>query len=173
MTGMKKFIELIGLNIDLEAVLMHGDNTVFCNYFVAKKSFWLKWAELAEVFFREVESGVGDFSVMMNAMTHYAKQPLPLKIFTQERLVNLLTCQKLFASSSYNVFDLPSSTTPLSKYINECISMNALKKRFVEEGDVLCYKEYIETHDRIALSTGIYDLYNKRNKILDKLHSIC
>jgi len=42
------FSDAAGLDLQLSELVMHSDNTVFCNYFIARKKFWLRWLELGE-----------------------------------------------------------------------------------------------------------------------------
>ena len=61
--------------------------SVFSNYFIAKKEFWLRWREIANDFFDYIENLE---RMESTEMTGYKNKKVPLKVFMQERLVNYM-----------------------------------------------------------------------------------
>ncbi|WP_333844072.1 O-linked N-acetylglucosamine transferase, SPINDLY family protein, partial [Limnohabitans sp.] len=81
MDASQKFVNKTKLNIDLTIATTHSQNTIFCNYFVAKKSFWIKWLILAEQLFTEAEHCNSELAILLNNNTNYGAQFIPRKIF--------------------------------------------------------------------------------------------
>jgi hypothetical protein len=50
------FIDKCGLEINLSTLVSDTSSSVFSNYIVAKKEFWIQWKKLAEQFFEFVEN---------------------------------------------------------------------------------------------------------------------
>lgn len=121
------FSDAAGLNLSLADLVMHSENTVFCNYFIARKKFWLSWLELAEKLHEYGSNEEAGLYGILNSGTIYGKIMLPQKIFVQERMISMLLVNSGFRSRSWDMFSLPSSVTPLNKFLNEAIEANALK----------------------------------------------
>ena len=146
----KKFLS----NFDLENSITHSQNTIFCNYFVAKREFWYKWLKLGELLFNSAEENNSELALELNKQTSYGAQNLPMKIFVQERLASIcmLTDQE-FSSIAFNPFEIGASTTPFNRFFHEAVLSDALK---------FCYAN---THARIYLR----EFASIRNEILKKL----
>ena len=144
--------------------VMHGDNTIFCNYFIAKKSFWLRWLEMGEHLFKSAESSGTALSLMLNSSTFYGKELLPQKIFVQERMANILMATGQFKSKSWGVFDFSSSITPLNQYRSEAIMANALKLAWSQTLDPHYMDQFEKIKNEVFYASGIIDLFNKRNE---------
>ena len=131
----KKFVELARLNLDLDQWVGHSENTVFSNFFLAKKPFWDKWLQLSNLLIKLSESGNAEFDKLLNATTLYKGMQIPQKIFLQERLVNLVLAQSDLSAKSWGMFDLPSSVTPLNEYRSQAMMSNASKLSYVMTQD--------------------------------------
>ena len=145
------FARSAGLDLRLAELVMHGDNTAFCNSFVAKKRFWLHWLELGEKLYRSAEQGEGALTQSLNQNTVYSHDPLPQKIFVQERLVNMLLAGPEFKSKAWNLFGLPSSA-------------NALKLAHAQSGDPLYLAEFLRLRDQVWKDSGIEALAQARDR---------
>jgi len=115
-------------NLDLKNSITHSQNSIFCNYFLATKSFWLEWLKLGELLYSEAESGITLLSKKLNNITTYGSQSLQMKVFVQERLATMV----LLANSNikvlaYDIFNLKASNTPFNIFLNESIQSDALK----------------------------------------------
>lgn len=150
----------------LADLVMHADNTIFCNYFIAKKSFWLRWLELGEHLFRSAEQGGTPIAAMLNKNTFYGQDLLPQKIFVQERLANILLAHGAFKSKAWRVFELPCSVTPLSHYLSEAVVANALKLAWSKTQDANYLQQFEKIKNHVFYASGIMDLRNKRNEAL-------
>ncbi|MEY4341763.1 MAG: hypothetical protein RL541_1267 [Pseudomonadota bacterium] len=115
-----------GLN--LQDSITHSQNTIFCNYFLAKKSFWLEWLALGELLFHESENQQTELSKKLNDTTSYGVQNLPMKIFVQERLATIcLLANPKIKCLAYSPFEIGASTTLFNQFLREAILSDALK----------------------------------------------
>jgi hypothetical protein len=160
--SMQKFSDHAGLKLELNSVVMHTDNTAFCNYFIAKKKFWLHWLELGEKLFQVVESGEGDVAESLKKNTLYSKEYLPHKIFVQERLVNLVLAQPGFKSKAFNVFDMPGSVTPLNQFMPQAVIANAFKLAHVQLGAQEYLDAFRQIHELVWEQSGMAKLADLR-----------
>ena len=96
-------------SFNLNATITHSSNTVFCNYFFAKTSFWKEWLKLANLLYLAAENDDSELLNVMNANTTYGTKNLPMKIFIQERLAS--TCLLLnsnLLTLNYDIFKISS-----------------------------------------------------------------
>jgi hypothetical protein len=142
--------------IDLKDATTHSGNTLFCNYFLAKKTFWNEWLKLGELLFEASEKGTNELAKRLNANTSYGLQSVPMKVFVQERLATIcLLANKNFKTLNYNSFAIGASTTPFNRFYKEAIIGDALKRAYMQTG----YKTYFN------------EFSNLRNSIIEKLRS--
>lgn len=77
----------LGLGIQVKDWVTDQTRSIFCNYFVAKYSFWLKYLELSEQVFT-LAQGSSDLALKLNSPIIYDKnKKTNLKVFIMERLV--------------------------------------------------------------------------------------
>ena len=160
------FVQSVREDLNLSDLVMHSDNTVFCNYFIAKKKFWIRWMELAEKLYQSAETLDTALGRRLNQDTIYSHNLLPQKIFVQERLVNILLADSELNSKSWNIFDLPCSVTPLNQYKSQAIITNALKLAYAKTGDNVYITDFHQLCDKVRRESGIEDLAKIRNKVL-------
>jgi hypothetical protein len=158
-TGLLKTINsfsnqhLSGFN--LENSITHSQNTIFCNYFFAKKRFWLEWLNLANNLYNASDIDGGSLALDLNTLTNYGDKNLPVKIFIQERLATTcLLLNKNLNSLSYDSFRLYASNTPFNSFISESICCDALK---------LAY-------DKTICQTYLSQFAKIRNEIISKFN---
>jgi hypothetical protein len=98
----QKFVDSIGLSTPVKFQVTHSQNTVFCNYIVANKTFWLKWLALGERLFFAAEHPEADpqLQALLKDDTTYGEQRLPLKVFLLERLATLCSKPKAMTASN-------------------------------------------------------------------------
>lgn len=162
----QQFLQSAGQDLRLSEAVMHGDNTVFCNYFIAKKKFWLHWLELGEKLYQSAEAEGTPLSRALNQNTIYSHDLLPQKIFVQERLVNMLLAGPEFRSRSWSMFGLPCSITPLSQYKSQAVTANALKMAYAHTGEALYLDEFHHLRDKVWKDSGIDELAKARDRVL-------
>jgi len=141
--------------IDVKGAVTHSGNTIFCNYFLAKKSFWKEWLAMGEKLFHLSETQESGLAVRLNEVTNYGAERVPMKVFVQERVATIcLLINKNFKCLNYNSFDIGSSTTMFNTFRSESILSDALKRIFTETG----HQVYLD------------EFYNIRNNIIGKLN---
>ncbi len=124
----QQFSDQFAAGLNTTDAITHSQNTVFCNYFLAKKKFWLEWLDLGEKLFACAEAHDSDLSALMNQTTSYGVQQLPMKIFVQERLATMvLLANPQFSCLAYNTFNTGPSTTPFNQFLSESIISDSLK----------------------------------------------
>lgn len=136
--------------IDLIGSITHSQNSIFCNYFLAKKSFWYQWLELGELLFNESENNSSYLANILNNATTYGEQILPMKIFVQERLATML----LIANSdlkclSYSPFDIGASRTLFNQFFYEAVLSDALKIAFTNTDNYNYLKKFSEVRNSL------------------------
>ncbi len=166
----QQFLQAVGHDVRLSELVMHGDNTAFCNYFIAKKKFWLHWLELGEKLFQSAETHGTDLAHVLNQNMIYGHDVMPQKIVIQERLVNMLLAGPNFRSKSWSMFDLPCSVTPLSQYKSQAAVVNALKLAYAQTGESLYLNEFHQLRDKVWKDSGIDELAKARDLVLHGVH---
>ena len=168
----KTICQKLNLNINPEKIVAHAGDTVFCNYFIAKKSFWTKWLELAEEIFLAGETPGHDLYFSLNQDrnrdAYYSQESYPLKIFVQERLVNLVLAISKNPSINYNIFDLGATKTTLASYMTEAIYGNALKAQYVNTREKIYLDSYIALNQRVWEKSGMIALAQQLDQVLAK-----
>ena len=153
----QKFVDSIGLSTPVKFQVTHSQNTVFCNYIVANKTFWLKWLSLGERLFFAAEHPEADpqLQALLRDDTTYGEQRLPLKVFLLERLATLLLLNEpALKAKGYDCFQLSPSITPLNQFFNEAVQCNALKMAY----------------DQSASPFNLHAFMNLRNQVFQQLH---
>jgi predicted O-linked N-acetylglucosamine transferase (SPINDLY family) len=157
------FSDAAGLNHKLAELVMHSDNTAYCNYFIAKKKFWLRWLELGEKLFNAAEQSNDALAQSLNQDTIYSDEKLPKKIFIQERLVNLVLAENTFKSKAWNMFTMPGSITPLNQFLPQAVSANALKLAHAQLGEPIYRDAFLQLRDQVWIASGIDKLVAARD----------
>jgi hypothetical protein len=115
-------------NLDILNSITHSQNTIFCNYFLAKKNFWYEWLQIGEKLFECSENNSTLLAYKLNQTTNYGVEQLPMKIFVQERIATMvLLLNSNFSCLAYNTFNMGASKTPFNKFLNESIISDSLK----------------------------------------------
>ncbi len=161
----QSFSDHAGLGLNVAEHVMHSDNTVFCNYFIAKKRFWLRWLELGEKLFSVAESGQGPLAQLLLSESRYSEQYLPHKIFVQERLVNLVLASGEFRSKAVDMYALPGSVTPLNHFMPQAIEANALKFAYAQLGQQTYLTAYRKLREHVWHESGMEVLSQLRDHL--------
>lgn len=146
----------IAPTVDLSKLVMDSRNTVFCNYFVARPSFWKDWLISCEIIFSEAEENKTLLATFLNSGTNHDGSLAPNKVFIIERIASLLlSTQRKWKVKAYNPMQLPFSSALISKYPDELAQLDALKIA----STILGFPEYINTY------------YKLRESISEKINS--
>lgn len=84
----EEFLAAVKRNANLQSVVTDVTTSVFSNYFIAKKRFWLEWFEIAKEFKKFVANNV-DYDAQLISYGSLQNQA-PMKTFIQERLASYL-----------------------------------------------------------------------------------
>jgi len=93
MAASQDFVNKYQLEVNLNTLVSDSSSSVFSNYIIAKKEFWIQWKKIAEQFFDYVEN-----SLEHQAATSYGslQNQFPMKTFIQERLATVILSNKNF-----------------------------------------------------------------------------
>ncbi len=96
-TGLsQQFIDDFGLSVNLGDLVTDSMTSVFSNYIIAKKGYWLAWKKIAQAFFMYCENSP-EFGGHTTAYGSIYRQA-PMKVFIQERFASLI-----LSTGSYKV----------------------------------------------------------------------
>jgi hypothetical protein len=127
----QQFCDQYAAGLNTHHVITHSQNTIFCNYFLAKKKFWIEWLHLGEKLFHCAENDNSQLARALNQTTTYGIQQLPMKIFVQERIATItLLLNSEIKCLAYNTFNTGSSTTPFNQFLNEAVISDSLKMSY-------------------------------------------
>ena len=150
MHACQKFVDEHASGIDIGEAITHNGNSIFCNYFVAKKSFWLEWLALGELLYNTAESRNGDLATILNEDTTYGAQKVPMKVFVQERLATIcLLVNKNFTCLDFDPFLIGASATPFNKFFNEAVLSDALKRTYDKTGHLTYLNKFSELRNQV------------------------
>jgi hypothetical protein len=148
---------LIAPQFTPEKSVMTSRDTIFSNFFVARREFWSEWLQQAERLFEMAESGSTPLGEALNAIVPYALAApagapgtgpgpaavtfvpgVPAKVFVIERLASLL----LWSNPRWRVQSFnPSFLSPSSVTSPDLLVLDALKIAYTRSGA----EPYLET----------------------------
>lgn len=146
------FLRSLGQTQDVKFPVNHSQNTVFCNYIVANKAFWLKWLALSERLFFAAEHPEADQTLqsLLNANARYSDHNVSMKVFVMERMASLLLLRDAtLRANAYDTFQLPPSDTPLNQFFNEAIQCNALKVAYDQSASPFNLHAFMGMRDQV------------------------
>ena len=115
------------------AGVMDSRNTIYCNFFVAKPSFWRMWLQTCEILFKIAEENATNLGRQLNETVPHDRGFVPAKVFIIERMASLLLILNNFEVKAFDPWKLPSADSPVAKYRDDLICMDALKIAFRSE----------------------------------------
>ena len=134
--------------LSLSDSFTHSQNSIFCNYFLAKKKFWVEWLELAERMFSIAESNDTSLGRRLNEDTTYGSQRLPLKVFFQERLATAcLVANPEFRCLAYGAVDKLHALEPFIR--SESAISDALKIAYAQTGDPVYLSGFAKVRNEV------------------------
>jgi hypothetical protein len=130
------FINHNGMKLNLNSLVTDSYSSVFSNYIVAKKEFWVKWMKIAESFFEyaEISEKHKVFTTHKGISNVY-----PMKVFIQERLASVV-----LATGAFQVYSPDQS---LHGPINPLFFISCDQtRRLLQSCDLMksCYRESID-----------------------------
>lgn len=151
----------INSNVNIENLVMSSNTTIFCNYFVAKKDFWIKWLSICEAIFKMGEDKESDAYKALNHEIYHDGASAPMKVFAIERVASyILSTESQWTTNPYNPMQLPFSGSPVSSYRNELYILDSLKRSFIETGYIEYIQSFNKTRDLIIQEIHTNNPYN-------------
>ena len=151
----QSFCDIFMAGLDTDKIINHSKNVIFCNYFLAKKKFWLEWLDLGEKLFNCAEHEETPLAFALNRLTNYGDEQLPMKVFVQERLANLvLAANSNITLLAYSPFNSLPSTTPFAAFFNEAVISDSLKICHSMGGHAVYLNEFALIRDKIVSKLG-------------------
>jgi hypothetical protein len=147
----QKFLDSIGVEINLDKVVMDASNSVFSNYVIAKKEYWCEWKEYANLFFEYA-----------NLQSEYDKKidgafynNYPMKAFIQERLASVVLSKTAFPTINIDQSEWGPLSTLLFDDSYEVRSIlrkcNELKSKYRRTGDGIYLSEYWDVRSKVNI----------------------
>lgn len=139
----EKVIKFLDDKQDVNHILMTSKNTIFCNFFAAKKNVWIEWFNLCERIYEVAENNNDELGSLLNNVVIHSHEYYPAKVFVMERIISLLLVKnKKFKIKALDSLNLPFTSAQISNYKNILIILDALKISFQETN----IPEYIEIY---------------------------
>jgi hypothetical protein len=137
MAASQAFIDKCQLEINLNALVSDSSSSVFSNYIIAKKEFWIQWRKIAEQFFEYVEN---DLEHQVTTSYGTLQNRFPMKSFIQERLATLI-----LSTGNYKVLSPDQSLS--STIYTRLFPDDAKTRRLLQTCDLMKTK-YREKKDK-------------------------
>jgi hypothetical protein len=128
---------LIAPQFQIDRSVMTSLDTIYCNFFVAKPSFWASWLAKCELLFEIAEEGLTPLAQALNRIVNYGAVAAPAKVFVIERVASLLLwSQKQWTFDAYDPVLLPNASTRLLEIANtpDLLILDALKIAHARSG---------------------------------------
>jgi hypothetical protein len=108
-------------------MMMDIRSTVFCNYFIAKKTFWTNWLACCEKIFAIAETNNSQIAQDLNSYVEHDNGKAPLKVFVIERVASLLIEKESVKAKVINPIELKMGNIIWEEFKSELIVLDALK----------------------------------------------
>lgn len=142
----RDFLAAIGWDVDVTELAADSRGAIFCNYFVARPSFWRAWLDVNEKLFDLAEAGRDHLGRRLNVDTTHAGQRVQMKVFVMECAVSLLLAARPgWRSVPFNPCGLPYTDRRLVAYKAEVLMLDALKTTYLLRGDA----EFLQAVSRL------------------------
>lgn len=135
----------------MNGLVMSAAGTVYCNYFVARPSFWQHWLTLCERIFEVAEAGGTELAAQLNSDRSYVL-PTPAKVFVIERIVSIIlsTEPDRWKVRNYDSTVLLADNGLLDgKYREEMVVLDALKFAAIRTGSRIYYDQFFNARERL------------------------
>lgn len=144
------FFNEIGFHDNVNNIVMSSDRTIFCNYFVAKPKFWMRWLKIADHLFNCSESKKHHLFTKLNEKTFHSNQKnYSFKVFIQERIASFLLNTESWSTYSPVISNKKISIPEFQKFRGELIICDALKSKYIQTKDTTYIAEYFTVRNKI------------------------
>lgn len=149
------FLSETGRDPALANKVMHSGNTIYCNYLIADKDFWMTWLNWCEQLFEIAEDTCVSnlLGAKLRYDTTYGQMRVPLKVFLMERMASLiLSDDPDIRCLPYDTFSLPSGAVGLQSYKTEAVCCDSLKRSYIQTGWSEAIKAFFQTRTQVLES---------------------
>lgn len=149
---MRQFLTAIGDDTKIEQVVTDVTSSVFSNYVLAKKSYWLEWHALAKQLAQFFES----HDALNSQMTYYGsiQNKAQIKAFVQERLATYLLATKNFkvvASTRAKSAPIFKKLFPEGEMVRKTLELcDHFKRRYRATRDKTYLNAYLDSRKLIG-----------------------
>ena len=127
-------LKLIRPTLDLDELVMHSGNNIYCNFFVATAKFWRSWLAECELIWVECEANSSLIAKGLNMVADSHDSPALNKTFFIERVASMmLATDNAWNVKAFNPFALPLSNAAISQEPTPLIQMDALKFAYASQ----------------------------------------
>jgi len=149
------FFSGVDSKVRLDTAITHSRNTVFSNFFVAKRKFWKEWMGVLDRLFAQAETPGSQLHQRLNTPMDYRfKKGTHMKVFVMERAVSFL-----LLAGSYEVRNFPPFQVPLCPELQgrlaDVVMLDALKLAFARTDDAHYLQLYVQLRDRVVAGTWL------------------
>lgn len=139
-------LRMLDPSINASTLLMDSTNTIFCNFFVAKKSFWRTWLKYCELIFSVAEEKKSALAINLNANTNHDGGLVPAKVFVIERVASFIfATQRQWKVKAFNPMALPYANSHVARFKNELCILDSLKVAYSHNN----FPQYLEVYTKI------------------------
>ncbi len=148
----QSFLEDAGIPIDIKGFFNDHSGFIYCNFFVAKKEFWELWHRFANRLYQQTDQFETEIGKAFNTTAPYnSGEHIAYKVFMIERLASLLiNLYGRFTVRCYPPTELPLGNSPLSKYRQELVVLNALKIAFIQTREAAYFDAIVNLRTKLA-----------------------
>jgi hypothetical protein len=118
--------------VDVDQLVMTSKTSIFCNYFAARKDFWIRWLHECEIIFSLCEKDDHPLAHQLNSAVNHAGGQNPAKVFLIERIASLLLAlSERWTIKHFDPLRLPFATSRVAGHRDELITLDALKQTYL------------------------------------------
>jgi len=137
---------LLDPSINASTILMNSSNTIFCNFFVAKKKFWDTWLTYCELIFSIAEKNDSALGRSLNANTNHDGGLAPAKVFVIERVASFIfSTQSQWKVHAFNPMALPYANSHVAKFKDELCILDSLKVAYSKNN----FSDYLRIYNKV------------------------
>jgi hypothetical protein len=119
-------------DVNIYSLIMDSRNTIYCNYFIANKKFWMTWLACCEAIYHIAEANDSELARRLNSNVVHDGGTASMKVFIIERMASfLLAVNKDLKVKFYNPMELPLGDAVWDNFKSELCVLDALKISFL------------------------------------------
>jgi hypothetical protein len=127
-------------DMKISDLVTNSQNTIFCNYFIAKKEFWIEWFCICEKIFFLAEDKYSNLYNDLNTPLNHGSEDVHYKVFLIERIATLLAIKnrlKIFKIKQSTMSSYSGALFKSDLHHDQLMQLDALK---------IAYSETLDAH---------------------------